>query len=63
MEWLDPVILKDNRVLKNLLQTEDRYQPSPTYFSCVQTDIKPYMRQIVAQWMHEVCHLQNVFLL
>lgn len=55
----DPVLLKDYRVLQNLLQTEDRYMPSPTYFSCVQTDIKPYMRKMVAQWMLEVCEEQQ----
>ncbi|KAK3098556.1 hypothetical protein FSP39_020589 [Pinctada imbricata] len=55
----DPVLLRDNRVLQNLLQTEDRYQPSPTYFACVQTDIKPNMREMVAQWMLEVCEEQQ----
>lgn len=50
----DPVLIKDERVLHNLLTTEDRYLPSPSYFNCVQTDIKPYMRRMVAQWMLEV---------
>lgn len=57
----DPVLLKDYRVLQNLLQTEDRYMPSPTYFSCVQTDIKPYMRKMVSQWMLEVIILIHIF--
>ena len=57
----DPVLLKDYRVLQNLLQTEDRYMPSPTYFSCVQTDIKPYMRKMVSQWMLEVIILIHRF--
>lgn len=52
--YKDPVLLEDDRVLSNLLTTEDRYQPSPTYFKCVQTDIKPYMRKMVAEWMLEV---------
>lgn len=51
----DPVLLKDERVLQNLLMTEDRYLPSPSYFKCVQTDIKASMRKIVADWMLEVC--------
>ena len=50
----DPVLLKDDRVLQNLLATEDRYLPAPSYFNCVQTDIKPFMRKMVATWMLEV---------
>ena len=50
----DPVLIHDNRVLQNLLALEDRYQPNPAYFKCVQTDIKRYMRRMVAQWMLEV---------
>lgn len=50
----DPVLLKDDRVLHNLLATEDKYQPSASYFKCVQTDVKPYMRKMVAEWMLEV---------
>lgn len=52
----DPVLLKDDRVLHNLLATEDKYQPSASYFKCVQTDVKPYMRKMVAEWMLEVMH-------
>ncbi|KAH3898113.1 G1/S-specific cyclin-D2-like [Dreissena polymorpha] len=54
----DPVLLNDNRVLQNLLALEDRYHPNQNYFRCVQTDIKPYMRQMVGQWMLEVCDEQ-----
>ena len=50
----DPVLLKDDRVLHNLLATEDRYLPAPSYFDCVQSDIKPFMRKMVATWMLEV---------
>lgn len=50
----DPVLLKDERVLKNLLSLEDRYQPSTSYF-LFQKDLRPYMRKIVATWMLEVC--------
>ncbi|XP_013410672.1 G1/S-specific cyclin-D2 [Lingula anatina] len=55
----DPVLLKDNRVLETLLRTEERYLPSASYFKCVQTDIKPFMRKMVATWMLEVCEEQK----
>ncbi|KAK6169746.1 hypothetical protein SNE40_020736 [Patella caerulea] len=55
----DPVLLKDNRVLQNLLATEDKYVPMTCYFNCVQTDIRSYMRKMVAQWMLEVCEEQR----
>lgn len=55
----DPVLIQDNRVLQNMLALEDRYQPNPAYFKCVQTDIKRYMRKMVAQWMLEVCDEQR----
>lgn len=55
----DPVLIHDNRVLQNLLALEDRYQPNPAYFKCVQSDIKRYMRRMVAQWMLEVCDEQR----
>jgi len=50
----DPVLIQDSRVLQNMLALEDRYQPNPNYFKCVQTEIKRYMRKMVAQWMLEV---------
>ena len=50
----DPVLLRDERVLQNLLTTEEKYLPSPSYFKCVQTDIKLFMRKMVADWMLEV---------
>ena len=50
----DPVLLRDDRVLHNLLTTEEKYLPSPSYFKCVQTDIKLFMRKMVADWMLEV---------
>lgn len=50
----DPVLIQDDRVLQNLLALEDRYMPNPAYFKCVQTDIKRYMRKMVATWMLEV---------
>lgn len=50
----DPVLLNDKRVLENLLATEDKYLPHTCYFNCVQTDIQPYMRKMVTEWMAEV---------
>lgn len=49
----DPVLLKD-RVLKNLLKTEDRYTLACTTFSKVQYEVTPEMRKMVAEWMMEV---------
>lgn len=52
--YKDPILLNDERVLKNLLSYEERYMPSATYLTVLQNDIKPYMRKIVASWMLEV---------
>ncbi|KAJ8349444.1 hypothetical protein SKAU_G00245740 [Synaphobranchus kaupii] len=51
--------LLNNRVLQTLLKAEDNYLPSPNYFKCVQKEIVPYMRKIVATWMLEVCEEQK----
>ena len=51
---VDPALLKDDRVLSNLLRLEMTYLPSASYFECVQTDIAPWMRGSVAGWMLEV---------
>ena len=52
--YADPVLLKDSRVLDNLLNSEERHVPSASYFDCVQPDLKPHMRKIVTEWMLEV---------
>lgn len=44
--YADPALLGDDRVLQNLLKTEERYAPSSSYFECVQRDISPLMRKI-----------------
>ncbi|KAI2665558.1 G1/S-specific cyclin-D2 [Labeo rohita] len=51
----DPNIFCDERVLQSLLTVEDRYVPQGPYFKCVQKDIQPFMRRMVATWMLEVC--------
>ncbi|KAK8748256.1 hypothetical protein OTU49_016388 [Cherax quadricarinatus] len=53
--YLDPVLLKDDRVLLNLLNLEEKYMPNSRYFSCVQTDVEPHMREMVAHWMLQLC--------
>ncbi|XP_037308365.2 G1/S-specific cyclin-D1-like [Pungitius pungitius] len=51
--------LLNQRVLHALLRAEDKYLPASNYFKCVQRDIAPYMRRIVATWMLEVCEEQK----
>jgi hypothetical protein len=52
--YADPVLLKDGRVLHNLLLSEERHVLSSSYFDCVQSELKPHMRKIVTEWMLEV---------
>lgn len=51
--YRDSNLLTD-RVLHALLRAEDKYLPAPNYFKCVQREIAPYMRRVVATWMLEV---------
>ncbi|NWW89189.1 CCND3 protein, partial [Rhynochetos jubatus] len=55
----DPQLLGDRRVLQNLLSQEERYSPRASYLHCVQREIKPYMRKMLAFWMLEVCEEQK----
>ena len=50
----DKVLLKDDRVLNLMLDAEDKYMPSPSYLSCVQTEMTPTTRETLAVWMFEV---------
>ncbi|KAM4703659.1 G1/S-specific cyclin-D1-like [Rhinophrynus dorsalis] len=54
----DPVLLQ-SRVVVELLASEERYIPSPSYFQCVQKEIHPYMRKMLTTWMLEVCEDQR----
>ncbi|XP_051239289.1 G1/S-specific cyclin-D1 [Dicentrarchus labrax] len=56
--YRDSNLLTD-RVLHALLRAEDKYLPAPNYFKCVQREVAPYMRRIVATWMLEVCEEQK----
>ncbi|XP_045552943.1 G1/S-specific cyclin-D2 isoform X2 [Salmo salar] len=49
----DPNLLCDDRVLQSLLTIEERFLPQCSYFKCVQKDIQPFMRRMVATWMLE----------
>ena len=51
--FADPVMLNDDRVLENLLATEDWCLPNANYFD-FQLEIKPFMRRILTSWMLEV---------
>lgn len=60
--YLDANLLND-RVLQTMLKAEETCSPSVSYFKCVQKEILPYMRKIVATWMLEVCIFRRLFLL
>ncbi len=52
----DLTLVRDDRILQNLLRQEGRSLPSaPDYFRYVQREIRPAMRKIVADWMLQVC--------
>ncbi|KAJ6667097.1 hypothetical protein lerEdw1_017075 [Lerista edwardsae] len=51
--------LLNDRVLQTMLKAEETCSPSVSYFKCVQKEILPYMRKIVATWMLEVCEEQK----
>ncbi|CAJ0938292.1 unnamed protein product [Ranitomeya imitator] len=51
--------LLTERVLRTMLKAEETCGPSTSYFKCVQREILPYMRKIVATWMLEVCEEQK----
>ena len=52
--YMDPVLLEDNRVFRNMLHTEEFYISDTNYFDNIQKEIKPHMRKLVTDWMLEV---------
>lgn len=46
-------VLLSNRVLDNLLKSEEQYALSASFLR-KQTEVTPHMRKIVAEWMMEV---------
>jgi cyclin D2 len=54
----DRVLLEDDRVMRNMLEAEARVQKID-YCATHQSEIKPHMRKIVADWMLEVCQDQQ----
>lgn len=66
--YADLSLLGDDRVLRKLLSEEDRFTTNISYFDCVQRELSPDMRRIVADWMMEVSvccfiHSQTIDLL
>ena len=55
---IDTVLVKDRRVLDNMLSLEKSY-PVVDYCERLQTEIAPHMRKIVTDWMLEVCQDQQ----
>ncbi len=52
----DRNLLANDRVIRNMVRCERLYLPTvPDYFRTVQSDVKPHMRKIVADWLLEVC--------
>jgi len=56
---LDRVFFDDDRVLLNLLAKEERYMAKPLYFRNLQSELQPFMRKMVVDWMLEVCDEQR----
>ncbi|KAK2090722.1 G1/S-specific cyclin-D1 [Saguinus oedipus] len=51
--------LLNHRVLRAMLKAEETCAPSMSYFKCVQKEVLPSRRKIVATWMLEVCEEQK----
>lgn len=50
----DAVVSGDDRVLRNQLSFEDKFQSNSTSYFFFQDDVKPYMRKMVTSWMLDV---------
>ena len=51
---VDPSLIEDHRVFRNMINTEDFYVSDNNYFENVQKEIKLPMRKLVTDWMLEV---------
>lgn len=60
----DPVIFRDDRVFRTLLQKQSKYVPSSqgyhSFGAAGSSQIQPEMRKEVADWMLEVCEHQSL---
>ena len=59
--YVDPVLLEDSRVFRNMLNTEEFYISDTNYFENIQKEIKPHMRKLVTDWMLEVSGKKLVY--
>lgn len=50
----DPAIMRDGRVLEQLLRLERHSLPARDYFAAAPSELQPYMRRVVTTWMLEV---------
>ena len=56
-------LLKDDRILKNLLRLEEESIPAIIdYLRNGQPDLSPSMRKIVADWMLQVCQVRKEYI-
>lgn len=59
--YVDPVLLEDDRVFRNMLHTEEFYISDTNYFDNIQKEIKPHMRKLVTDWMLEVSGKKSLY--
>lgn len=55
----DPVLIGDERVMKSMLEHEDKNVSTGCYLRYSKNDLKPYMRRVVVEWMLEVTDEQK----
>lgn len=59
----DKMLLDDDRVITNLLDSETEFVLHGSYVNTVQTEITSDMRRILTTWMSEVCMSRVIFFL
>ena len=55
---LDQRLLRDPRLLANLLRLEEHYRVHANHLQHAQPEVKPWMRHTLATWMLDVCRSQ-----